>query len=72
MKIMTHGGITNIVRGIELALGFESGENWSDDQMAARLGPTKSVQELSLIARSYPFIDHFALTLRECAIDARF
>jgi hypothetical protein len=33
MQIMTHGGITNIVRGIELALGFESGENWSDDQM---------------------------------------
>jgi hypothetical protein len=33
MKIMTHGGITNIVRGIDLALGFESGENWSADQM---------------------------------------
>jgi hypothetical protein len=31
MKIMTHGSITNIVRGIGIALGFESGKNWSED-----------------------------------------
>jgi hypothetical protein len=41
MKIMTHGGITNIVRGIALALGFESGENWSDDQMGREARATK-------------------------------
>jgi hypothetical protein len=72
MKIMTHGGITNIVRGIALALGFESGESWSEDQAGRSSQRNQGIQELSLIARSYPFIDHFALTLRECAIHSRF
>jgi hypothetical protein len=48
MKIMTHGGITNIVRGIGLALGFESGENWSADQM----GPLGSGQPK--VSKSFP------------------
>jgi hypothetical protein len=63
---MTHGGITNIVPEIEIALVFESGESWSEDQVP-QVSADQGVQDLSLIARSYPFLDLFALTLRECA-----
>jgi hypothetical protein len=41
MKIMTHGGITNIVRDIGLALGFESGESWSGHQLGPKSGRAK-------------------------------
>jgi hypothetical protein len=66
MKIMTHGGITDIVREIRIALGFESGESWSEDQVL-QVSAYQGEQNISLNARPYPFLDPFALTLRECA-----
>jgi hypothetical protein len=64
---MTHGGITNIVPEIEIAVGCESGESWSKNQADRWVSASQGIKVTSLIARSFPFLDLFALTLRECA-----
>ena len=59
---MTHGGIANIVSDIGFAFSFlkaaKPGQTIREREVCAKKGK----EELSLVARSYLFVDLFALT----------